>query len=540
MQSKYLYPVDTDQFERIRESGKLYVDKTDMVFDLVRKYDYVFLSRPRRFGKTLLCNTFKAYFEGRKELFEGLAIASLEKEWKQYPVLKFAMSGLKNITVEEAQGKLGNFISYYEAIYGKDETQKTPGARFAGLIQRAHAQTGEKVVILIDEYDSPILALLHQPAERDAMRKMVREFYQVLKDEGAHIRFVFMTGITRFSQMSIFSELNNLKNISMMPEYSGLCGITKTELETTLRPCVAELAEKLECTIEEAYAQLKAYYDGYHFCEDGEDVYAPYSLLNALNDGKIQNYWFKGGTPSSLIEHLKHYPITSPFDFDGVQVDLDEFDVSCENAPNALPLLYQSGYLSIDSYDRKSDTYTIHFPNKEVRNSMVKNLMPLVFSRSSIDNKALVNNMQRCLNGGDLSGALSHLRSYISGISYDIITKEEWENKEKREGFYKLLMYMVFSMLSNIVHCENKCILGRSDVVIETEKDVFVLELKVDDTVENALAQIDDKGYAVQWSADGRKVTKCGVRIDSEHRNITQWRMVDENGVAEDCDCLDC
>jgi len=532
MQRKFRYPTDTDQFERIRQSGKLYIDKTDLLFNLVDNYDYVFLSRPRRFGKSLLCNTFKAYFEGRKDLFEGLAIESLEKEWKRYPVLKFAMSGLKNLDLDEARAQLGLLIKDYETVYGYDNCGLAPGARFRILVRTAHAKTGNRVVILIDEYDSPILNLLHLPDKRDKMCQMMREFYQVLKDEGEHIRFVFMTGITRFSQMSIFSELNNLKNISMMPEYAGICGITKTELETTLRPCVADLAERMGCTTEEAYAQLKEFYDGYHFCKYSEDVYTPYSVLNALNDGEVSNYWFKGGTPSSLIENLSHYPVSAPFEYDGIQVDLDSFDISCEDAPNALPLLYQTGYLSIESYDKEMDTYTLHFPNKEVRNSMVKNLMPLVLSRSSIDNKALVDNMTRSLFNGDISSALLHLRSYIAGIPYDIITKEEWDNKEKREGFYKLLFYMVFSILNNKVKCENKCILGRADVVIGTKHDVFVLELKVDDTVEHALAQIEEKCYAVPWSADGRKVTKCGVRIDSEKRNITQWKVTDAEGVV--------
>ncbi|MBQ0007448.1 MAG: AAA family ATPase [bacterium] len=528
MSSKYLYPVDTDQFEDIRERGLLYVDKTDMLFDLVSKYRYVFLSRPRRFGKSLLCNTFRAYFNGQKELFEGLKIASLEKEWKKYPVLQFAMSSLKHLDLEDARNQLGLLIRDYELDYGYDNSGFAPGARFRSLVRTAHAKTGEKVAIIIDEYDSPILALLHQPEERDAMRKMMREFFQVLKDEGAHIRFVFMTGITKFSQMSIFSELNNLKNISMMPKYSGLCGITKTELETTLRPHVADLAERMECTTEEAYAKIKEYYDGYHFCEDSEDVYAPFSLLNALDEGCIKEFWFESDTSSSLMENLKHYPLATAFSYDGVKVTLDEFAIPCEEATTLMPLLFQSGYLSIESYDRMLETYTLRFPNKEVRNGMIHNLMPLIMHQTRRDGNALVTNMTQCIYNGDLSGALLHLRSYIAGIPYDIITKEEWDNKEKREDFYKLLFYMVFSILNSRVRCENKCILGRSDVVIATAKDVFVLELKVDDTVDNALRQIDDKSYAIQWSADGRRVTKCGVRIDSERRNITHWRLVDE------------
>ncbi|MCQ2053415.1 MAG: ATP-binding protein, partial [archaeon] len=308
-----------------------------------------------------------------------------------------------------------------------------------------------------------------------------------------------------------------------------------TELETTLRPHVADLAERMGCTTEEAYDKIKEYYDGYHFCKNSEDIYAPYSLLNALNDGEVREFWFESGTSSSLMENLKHYPLTTAFSYDGVSVTLDEFAIPCEEATTPMPLLFQSGYLSIDSYNREMDTYTLHFPNKEVRNGMIRNLMPLVMHQTRRDGNALVINMTQCIYDGDLSGALLHLRSYIAGIPYDIITKEQWNDKEKREDFYKLLFYMVFSILNSRVRCENKCILGRADVVIGTAKDVFVLELKVDDTVENALAQIDDKSYAVQWSADGRRVTKCGVRIDSERRNITQWRLVDEDGtIMED------
>ena len=260
--SRFKYPVDTDQFKEIREKGLVYVDKTDLLFDIVNRYKYVFLARPRRFGKSLLCNTFKAYFQGQKELFEGLKIMELEKEWKTYPVLHFTMSGLKNLKISEAKTKLENFISDYERIYGRNQEEMTPGARFRGLIHRACKQTGEKVVIILDEYDAPAMRLLYEKEQLEAMRMMLREFYQVLKDEGEYLKFVFITGVTKFSQMSIFSELNNLKQISMYDEYSGLCGITQKELDTVLRPCVEDYAEALQITTDEAYALLKKNYDG--------------------------------------------------------------------------------------------------------------------------------------------------------------------------------------------------------------------------------------------------------------------------------------
>ena len=315
---RFLYPVDTDQFADIRKDGKVYVDKTDMVFDLVGKYRYVFLARPRRFGKSLLCNTFKAYFQGQKELFEGLKIAELEKEWKRYPVLHFTMSGLKNCTIPEAKSALELFIGDYEKIYGRNMAEETPGKRFRGLIHRACEQTGEKVVVILDEYDSAIMRLMYEQEQLEAMRTMLREFYQVLKDEGAYLTSVFITGVTKFSQLSIFSELNNLTQISMYDEYSGLCGITQEELDTVLRPCVEEYAQNLNLTTDEAYALLKKNYDGYHFSRNSKDVYAPFSVLRAFDGRNTDHYWFESGTMTSLIEHLRHYPLKPALQYDGV------------------------------------------------------------------------------------------------------------------------------------------------------------------------------------------------------------------------------
>ena len=531
---RFLYPVDTDQFADIRKDGKVYVDKTDMVFDLVGKYRYVFLARPRRFGKSLLCNTFKAYFQGQKELFEGLKIAELEKEWKRYPVLHFTMSGLKNLPVPLAQSKLGNFISDYEAVYGKSPELKTPGARFRGLIHRACEQTGEKAVVILDEYDSAIMRLMYEPEQLEAMRTMLREFYQVLKDEGAYLRFVFITGVTKFSQLSIFSELNNLYQISMRDEYSGICGITQEELETTLRPCVEEYAEHLNVTVSAAYALLKKNYDGYHFSANSKDIYAPFSLLRALNDYSTDHYWFESGTMTSLIEHLRHYPEFNALEMDGVELELGDFNVPCEKARTPIPLLYQSGYLTIDSYDKELDSYILHFPNYEVRQGMVSGMTNYLMDTDDLGRNATILAMARALLKADLPKALSELRSYIACLPYDIITRKEWMARKKRESFYKLLMYVVFSLLNSKIDTEVKSILGRADVVIKTRNDIFVLELKVDDTVDHALEQIDSKGYAIPYEADGRKVTKCGVSISSEARNITHWRVVDADGNITD------
>lgn len=532
--SKFKYPVDTDQFQIIREQGLLYVDKTDLMFDLANRYRYVFLARPRRFGKSLLCNTFKAYFQGQKELFNGLKVMELEKEWTKFPVLHFTLSGLKNVTVPLAQSKLENLISDYEKIYGRDPEQKTPGARFRGLIHRAKEQTGENVVVILDEYDAAIMRLMYEPDQLADMRSMLREFYQVLKDEGAYLRFVFITGVTKFSQLSIFSELNNLNQISLDNRYSGICGITQEELDTVLRPCIEDYAQNLHISVDDAYALLKKNYDGYHFSPKGQDVYAPFSLLRALDKNDTNHYWFESGTSTALLEHLKRYPITRALDYDGVEVCENEFSIPCESADTPMPLLYQSGYLTIASYDPLLKLYVLKIPNNEVRKGLIDCLMPIILKRTVADNNGLVTAMAKAIFSRDLGKALTALRSYIAKIPYDIITKEEWECNESREAFYKLLIYMAFSMLNSIVDTEVKSILGRADVVIQTNADIFVLELKVDDTVENALQQINSKGYTIPYEADGRKLTKCGICISSSVRNITHWRTTDADGNVVD------
>lgn len=532
--SKFKYPVDTDQFQIIREQGLLYVDKTDLMFDLANRYRYVFLARPRRFGKSLLCNTFKAYFQGQKELFEGLKVMEMEKEWKKHPVLHFTLSGLKNVTVPLAQSKLENLISDYEKIYGRDPELKTPGARFRGLIHRAKEQTGENVVVILDEYDAAIMRLMYEPERLADMRSMLREFYQVLKDEGAYLRFVFITGVTKFSQLSIFSELNNLNQISLDNRYSGICGITQEELDTVLRPCIEDYAQNLHISVDDAYALLKKNYDGYHFSPKGQDVYAPFSLLRALDKNDTNHYWFESGTSTALLEHLKRYPITRALDYDGVEVCENEFSIPCESADTPMPLLYQSGYLTIASYDPLLKLYVLKIPNNEVRKGLIDCLMPIILKRTVADNNGLATAMAKAIFSRDLGKALTALRSYIAKIPYDIITKEEWECNESREAFYKLLIYMAFSMLNSIVDTEVKSVLGRADVVIQTNADIFVLELKVDDTAENALQQIDSKGYTIPYEADGRKLTKCGICISSSARNITHWRTTDADGNVVD------
>ena len=525
--SKFKYPVDTHLFKNIREQGKVYIDKTGLIYDLINKYEYVFLARPRRFGKSLLCNTLKAYFEGSEELFEGLEIAKHETEWKKHQVLHFTMSGLKNCTITEAKSKLEGFLSDYEDIYGRKNSDNSLGAKFRTLIHNAYKQTKEKVVVILDEYDSPIMRLLHEEESLEAMRTMLREFYQVLKDEAEYLRFVFITGVTKFSQLSIFSELNNLKQISMLDEYSGICGITQKELNGVMRPCVEEFAESLGISTDEAYAMLKRNYDGYHFSEKSEDVYAPFSLLNALTDKKTNYYWFESGTSTSLIEQLRHYPKFNPLDYDGIEVDLSIFDTPCEGAENPIPLLYQTGYLTIDKYIREDDVYILHFPNGEVRHGMVECMSHYLMDTNKIERNSTILTMSRALKKGDITTALIAMRSWIAKLHYDVITKKEWMEKQDHEAFYQMVIYIIFSLLNSKVDTEVKSVLGRADVVIKTVNYIYILELKIDKSVDDALAQIDDKGYAIPYEIDNRQVYKCGVTISSEARNITHWKVVD-------------
>ena len=542
--SKYRYPVDTDQFQEIREQGMLYVDKTDMMYDLVSKYKYVFLSRPRRFGKSLLCNTFKAYFQGQKELFEacpeqgrrGLKVMEQEKEWKRFPVLHFDMSIMRNCSnLDGYREALADMLAKYEKQYGAVKEAEEFGTRFHQLLRHIYETQNKRVVVIIDEYDTPMMRNLYNEELLEYLRNMLRGFYQTVKFDGEYLRFVFITGVTKFSQLSIFSELNNLYQISLDDEYSGICGITQDELDTVLRPCVEEYAEQLEISTEEAYALLKKNYDGYHFSPRSKDVYAPFSLLRALNGKNTNHYLFESGTMTALIEHLRHHPAFNPLDFDGAELSLMDFNTPCESARTPIPLLYQSGYLTIQSYDKQFDSYMLHFPNFEVRQGLISGLSNYLMSTDDLDQNATILAIARALYGRNLSKALTLLRSYIASLPYDIITKKEWMAKKKREAFYKLLIYVVFSLLNSKVDTEVKSILGRADVVIKTKTDIFVLELKVDDTVENALAQIDDKGYAIPYEAEGRVVTKCGVSISSEQRNITQWRITDAEGnVIED------
>ena len=375
-------PVGIQTFEKIRENDMLYIDKTEYIWNMIHLSNYIFLSRPRRFGKSLLVSTLQAYFEGRKDLFKGLFIETVEKDWTEYPVLRFSMSTAKHCNKEELELELSNKLTRYEAIYGKGAADEVkPNQRLLGLIERAHAKTGQKAVVLIDEYDAPLLDVVHKNDDLELLRQVMRNFYSPLKDCDPHLEFVFITGITKFSQLSIFSELNNLKNISMRTDYAGVCGITKEEMLTQMTDYLDDFAEARQITREETIAGLKQKYDGYHFTWPSPDIFNPFSLLNALQDHDYTNYWFSSGTPTYLIEMLRKYNVV-PSDISKMEALASDFDAPTENMSSITPLLYQSGYVTIKDYDSTTFLYTLDIPNGEIRVGLMESLLPNYVSSS--------------------------------------------------------------------------------------------------------------------------------------------------------------
>ena len=368
------YPVGIQTFERLRKENYLYIDKTDLVWKMTKESPFVFLSRPRRFGKSLLTTTLDSYFKGQKELFEGLKIMDLEKEWESYPVLHLDVSEAKNrLTSAELQRALCMMMKPLLKEYGRDEDESSPGDLLRGLIHRAYARAGKQVAVIIDEYDAPLLDVLHEETQLPEFRRVMQEFYQPLKANEAMIRFCFITGITKFSQLSIFSTINNLRNVSMEPQFAAICGITKEELETTLLPDIKELAEANGWTAEETLQKLKLQYDGYHFSEVSPDIFNPFSLMNAFAAQRLSNYWFTSGTPSFLFRQMRKFN-TNVLELDRLEVPSSQFDVPTEAMTTALPLLYQSGYLTIKGFDPDSQLYTLDFPNAEVKVGFLENL----------------------------------------------------------------------------------------------------------------------------------------------------------------------
>ena len=509
------YPVGIQTFDNIREGNYLYVDKTKYIVDFRRKgMKYVFLSRPRRFGKSLFASTLAAYFSGKKELFDGLAIAGYEKDWVKHPVLHFDMSGAKHLEPDSLKNYLNLELLPYEDIYGKGRDEIAPNERLTGLVTRAYKQTGEKVVVIIDEYDAPLLDVVHEKENLKVLRRIMQNFYSPLKKLDPYLEFTFITGITKFSQLSIFSELNNLDNISMFDQYSAICGISKTELTTVMKPDVEGLGRALELTYEETLEQLRSYYDGYHFSERSEDVFNPFSLIRALSGQKIAAYWFGSGTPSYLIKSLQKYHV-NVMDIEENGVDVDDFDVSPEQMTSALPLLYQSGYLTIKKFNPINHRYRLAYPNQEVKIGMLKSLAPNYLSPISHENNGLVGDLIELLYEEKIEDAMLRLKAYLASISNRL------SNKNERD--FQTIFYLIFNLMGANIRVEEDSAIGRADAVVYMPNATFVFELKYDGSAESALQQIDDKGYLIPYSADGKRLFKIGINYDSDQRTITDW-----------------
>jgi len=494
------------------------------VWQLAKYAKYIFLSRPRRFGKSLLTTTLASYFRGEHDLFKGLKIMNLEQEWQQYPVIRLDLSTAKNQDSPDAlRDRLLLLLRPYREEYGSDPEEKTPGGMLTGLIERAYKKTGKQVVVLIDEYDAPLLDVLHENEMLAPMRKVMQEFYQPLKASEAMIKFCFITGITKFSQLSIFSTINNLKNITMLPQFSSICGITEHEVKTVLADGIERMAVKYGCSSEEMFKRIKTRYDGYHFASVSEDIYNPYSLINAFTDCELSNYWFESGTPTFLIRQMRYFR-TDIMSLDRLEVPSSAFDQPTENMQDALPLLYQSGYLTIKDYDRDLEFYTLSIPNQEVRIGYVRGLLPIYAGLNDADVQVgFAAKFWKALKQGDVELAMQHMKSYLAGVPYVEGFKEKLKDVATAEGFFEYTFYLIFSMLNVYAKTQVKCAGGRADMVVWLPDAVYVFELKVNGTAQQALEQIDSHSYAIPYESDGRRVVKVGVKFNVDTRAPEEW-----------------
>ena len=522
------YPVGIQTFSRIINEDYVYIDKTDLMWKMTRVSPFVFLSRPRRFGKSLLTTTLCSFFEGRRDLFEGLKVMELEKDWVQYPVLHIDVSMAKGQeNLEELRGALMILLEPYTALYGRLPSETTPGKVFSGLIRRAYEQTGRQVVVVIDEYDAPLLDVLHEEEQLPGFRRVMQEFYQCLKAHEAMIRFCFITGITKFSQLSIFSTLNNITNITIDPEFAAICGITGEEIDTQMQPDVARLAEEYEVSPQEMREMLRETYDGYRFAGKSPDIYNPFSLMKAFNELELRNFWFESGTPSYLLRQMQHFR-TDITKLDDLHVPASAFDQPTENMIDALPLLYQSGYVTIKSYDRLMQEYTLGIPNKEVRVGFTEGLLPTVAGlRGSDVQMGFAARFWKALRANDTDLALRELQAYLEELPYVEGFKKKLEEVSAAEGFYEWSFYLIFSMLNVYVQTQVKCARGRADMVVFMPDAIYVMELKLNGTAQDALDQIEDKGYAKRYATDPRRVVKVGIGFSVEKRAMTDYIIVE-------------
>ena len=512
-----LYPLGIQTFERIRKENKLYIDKTEYVYRLTHTSGtYFFLGRPRRFGKSLFLTTLQSYFEGKKDLFNGLAIEKQEKEWTEYPVLHFDLSGGKHMNKEQLERYLAFILETEEKIWGITQPQIDANNRLTELINTAYEKSGKQVVVLIDEYDAPMLDVAHEKEQLDTLRNIMRNFFSPLKYSEAKLRFVFLTGITKFSQISIFSELNNITNISMNDDYAGICGITKEELLMQMSEDIEELARRRNITKEQVIDKLKENYDGYHFTHNSIGMYNPFSLLNAFKRKEFGSYWFETGTPTYLVELLKrhHYNLERMAHEETNAQVLNSID---SESTSPIPVIYQSGYLTIKGYDEEFGIYHLGFPNKEVEEGFIQFLVPYYTSMNNVESPFEIQKFVREIRSGDYNSFFQRLQSFFADTTYEIIREQELH--------YENVLFIIFKLVGFYVKVEYHTSRGRIDLVLQTDKFIYIMEFKLNGTAEEALQQINDKHYALPFETDGRRLFKIGVNFSAETRNIEKWMV---------------
>ena len=519
-------PIGMQDFRDIRENGFVYVDKTMFIWQLVNASKSYFLSRPRRFGKSLFISTLYSFFSGEKELFKGLYIEEKEnargdKAWTKYPVIYFSLSGGQYNDPDGLTNTLDDVLTQIEEQYDIDRYDTDLSNRFKNIIRKLHEKTGQQVVVLVDEYDKPLLStMISNPAQEEKNRQLYKGFFSVLKDMDGYLRFVFFTGVTKFSKVSIFSDLNQLNDISMDDEYSGICGITEDEMERDFDPEVHALAAANQLTYDQCVERLGQMYDGYHFSRNGEGVYNPFSLLNAFAKRDFGSYWFESGTPDILIKKLQNSDMQLPELVDGVEATESEIMNYRAEDDNPVPLFYQSGYLTIGSYDNEFRSYVLRFPNNEVKYGFLNSLLPCVLHRSGSESPRSLNRMITDLRKGDAESFLTRLTSLFASIPYPEGRAPQYEGEWSRQ------LYLILSLMGAYTSCEVHMATGRADCVVQTADYIYVFEFKLDAPIEEAMKQIDDRGYTIPYTADQRKLYKIGVVFSTEKRNIADYQIV--------------
>ena len=518
------YPIGIQSFERIIEDGYVYIDKTDLIYSLAHGGSIYFLSRPRRFGKSLLVSTLKNYYLGHKELFKGLKIDSLEKDWNVHPVFHVDFNGANFTQAGVLETMLDDYIDKWEKQYDiHTDPGLGVGLRFRDILCAVHEQTGRRAVVLIDEYDKPILDVLDvDTLLEDRHRNVLKAFYSVFKVADSHLQFVLLTGVTKFSQVSVFSGFNQPKDISMDARYETLCGITQEELDSYFVEPISAMAERNRCSFEEMKSLLKQKYDGYHFSDNMTDVYNPFSLLNALDSLRLQDYWFSSGTPTYLIRLLAHFK-ENMNELTGKYYRQEEFIDYKADVEQPLPMIYQSGYLTIKDYDMEFNTFLLDFPNNEVKNGFLT-AVASSYLKPSEDTGGWIRDVVRTLRTGDTDRLCSLFTSFLSSIPYTMRRKDD---ERERERYFQYTFYLILRLISvYTVYVEKQQSHGRVDCVLETPQYVYIFEFKLDGTAEEALRQIEEKGYAGEYASDTRTLYKIGASFSSETGTIGDWKTV--------------